>query len=200
MKALLTVNVLFWLCASYAYADHNEEVERFIIAGQTATYDCPKSDITPALDRYLANQDLAKGQKDRLSLIKSHSLICVGQYHHAQDILDTLLNDNSIDKESALYAGAVYQVGFILDVQENPKRCEYYAEAQDLARDRYSDIYLSAQLGLITVCNQDTTDISVKLGKLYALLERFVEIGDVAAIAHIHNNIGLLYGLSLIHI
>jgi len=194
VKALLTVNVLFWLCASYAYADHNEEVERFIIAGQTATYDCPKSDITPALDRYLANQDLAKGQKDRLSLIKSHSLICVGQYHHAQDILDTLLNDNSIDKESALYAGAVYQVGFILDVQENPKRCEYYAEAQDLARDRYSDIYLSAQLGLITVCNQDTTDISVKLGKLYALLERFVEIGDVAAIAHIHNNIGLLYG------
>jgi diguanylate cyclase (GGDEF)-like protein len=179
---------------SYAYADHYEDVEKFIIAGQAATYDCPKSDITPTLDQYLAEKDLAKGQKDRLSLIKSHSLICVGQYQHAQEILDTLLNDDSINKHSALYAGAVYQIGFILDVQENPKRCEYYSEAQELARNRYSDIYLSAQLGLITVCNQETTDISVKLSKLYALLERYLEIGDVAAIAHIHNNIGLLYG------
>ena len=194
MKALLAINVLFWLCASYAYADHNEEVEKFIIAGQAATYDCPKSNITPTLNSYLASDDLAKGQKDRLSLIKSHSLICVGQYSQAQDILDALLDDEAVSKSSALYAGAVYQAGFILDVQENPQRCNYYAEAQDLARDRFSDIYLSAQLGLITVCNQHNTDISVKLGKLYALLEQFLEIGDVAAIAHIHNNIGLLYG------
>lgn len=194
VKGLLAINVFFWLCTSYAYAEHSEEVEKFIIAAQAATYDCPKSDINSALDTYLASDEIIKGQQDRLRLIKSHSLICVGQYEQARDILNGLFNDNTIDKSSALYAGAVYQLGFILDVQENPQRCDYYAQAESLARVRYSDIYLSAQLGLITVCNQKTTDISVKLGKLYSLLEKFVELDDIAAVAHIHNNIGLLYG------
>ncbi|WP_339767277.1 GGDEF domain-containing protein [uncultured Paraglaciecola sp.] len=194
MKVLLAVSVFVWLSTSYAYAEQSEDIEKFIIAAQAATYDCPKSDITLTLDNYLVSDDLDKDQHDRLNLIKSHSLICVGQYEHARDILNQLFNDDSIDKSSALYAGAVYQLGFIFDVQENPKRCDYYSQAESLARDRYSDIYLSAQLGLITVCNQNSTDISVKLGKLYSLLEKFVELGDVAAIAHIHNNIGLLYG------
>ncbi|MFQ3197904.1 MAG: diguanylate cyclase (GGDEF)-like protein [Paraglaciecola sp.] len=194
---LKVIWLLYTLTASLAIFSHSvlaDEVDDFINNSRAKTFDCPRSKIQGALDSHLSQQNVPTEQYDQLRLIKSHLLICVGQYDAAQIILLQLVNDIEQDKTTAVYAGALYQLGFILDVQEDPERCGYYRQAELLAKDKFTDIYLSAQLGQITVCNSDDADISLKLSKLFALLETYLSQGDVAAIAHIHNYIGLLYG------
>ena len=66
-------------------------------------------------------------------------------------------------------------------------------QSEQLAIGKFNDIHLSSQLGLITVCDQDKQDIGVKLGRLFALLKSYSDSTDLESLAHIHNNIGLLY-------
>jgi diguanylate cyclase (GGDEF)-like protein len=87
-----------------------------------------------------------------------------------------------------------YQLGYIFDVQEKPEKCDYYQQSEQLAKEKFNDIHLSSQLGLITVCDREKQDIGVKLGRLFALLKSHSDGTDLESLAHIHNNIGLLYG------
>jgi tetratricopeptide (TPR) repeat protein len=98
-----------------------------------------------------------------------------------------------IDKNSQSYARVHYQLGLIFDMKENPQRCDFYRKSEQLAKGKFNDIHLSSQLGLITVCDQDNQDIGVKLGRLFALLKSYSDSDDLKSVAHIHNNIGLLY-------
>jgi diguanylate cyclase (GGDEF)-like protein len=175
-------------------AVEQQEVENFILLSKVETYDCPNEKYTPQLDGYLAEPQLSENLRVRLQVQKAQALICVGQYAEAKALLVNLVNNDQVDKDSQEYASAIYQIGFIYDVEEDYRRCDYYHQAQQLAKDRFNDIYLSAQLGQITMCDVNSEDNSIKLGRLYALLEEFSASGDKAAIAHIHNNIGLLYG------
>jgi diguanylate cyclase (GGDEF)-like protein len=109
-------------------------------------------------------------------------------------MLENLLLNPEIDENSQSYASMHYQLGFIFDVQEKPEKCDYYRQSEQLAKGKFSDVYLSSQLGLITVCDQDNQDIGVKLGRLFTLLKSYSEGSDLESLAHIHNNIGLLYG------
>lgn len=183
--------LLLFVYAGFSQAD---QVDDFIDNNRVKTFDCPSSEISPRLDRYLQRTDLSPEQFAGLRLLKSHSLICVGQYVKAQTLLTELVDSIHDQQDGAIYAGAIYQLGFILDVQENPQRCDFYRQAEALAKDKFTDIYLSSQLGQITVCNHVEMDISLKLNRLFALLEEYAMQGDEAAVAHIHNNIGLLYG------
>jgi diguanylate cyclase (GGDEF)-like protein len=158
------------------------------------TFDCPADNMVPELERYLLDDILPSKQKLRLKVLKAHWLICVGKFKPARTLLETVINSPALVQDSHSTASANYQIGFILDVQENPQRCEYYRLAEQLAKERFDDIYLSAQLGQITVCDNESEGISKKLGRLYALLEEFTDKKDQAAITYIHNNIGLLYG------
>ncbi|MFT5674902.1 MAG: diguanylate cyclase (GGDEF)-like protein [Paraglaciecola sp.] len=171
-----------------------KEIDTFIQGVDVKTYDCPNSDMVPELDSMLQDTSLPIQQTFRLSVLKAHWLICVGKYKQGTELLQSFINNDELDTSSRAYASATYQIGFILDVQEQPQRCDYYREAELLAKDRFNDIHLSAQLGQITVCNSDGTDMGKKLGKLFILLEEFTNKKDKPAIAHIHNNIGLLYG------
>ena len=170
------------------------EIDDFIQLAQVKTYDCPDDKDIAALEPYLTNPQLTPQQSFELKTIKSQGLICIGHFNQAQVLLDELVQDHHMLKESRSYASAIYQLGFILDIQEDPKRCEFYAQAQSLALDKFNDIHLSAQLGQITVCEQASQDEGIKLGQLYALLETFLLKDDQESVAHIHNNIGLLYG------
>jgi diguanylate cyclase (GGDEF)-like protein len=170
------------------------QFDDFITNSKVATYDCPSDDLIPQLDTFLADPAISPTQSIDLSVLKAHWLICVGQYQPAHDLLTNLLNKPAMNKSSYSYASAVYQIGFILDVQEDPKRCNYFRQAEDLGRQQYKDIFLSAQLSQITACGQKDQDIGLTLGTLFALLEAYVLTDDKQEVAHIHNSIGLLYG------
>lgn len=201
-KIRKSVNRLLWCYCLFAIgsmslsvlAVEQQEVENFIQLSKVETYDCPNEKYTPQLDGYLAESELSQQLRLRLQVQKAQALICVGQYEEAKTLLVALVSKGQLVKDSQEFASAIYQIGFIYDVEENDQRCDYYHQAQELAKDRFNDIYLSAQLGQITMCDANSEDNSVKLGRLYALLEEFSQNGDKAAIAHIHNNIGLLYG------
>jgi diguanylate cyclase (GGDEF)-like protein len=170
------------------------EIDDFIVKSRVKTYDCPVDSIVPQLETYLQNGDVSPSQVLDLKVIKSQWLICIGQYIPANTLLHDIITEPNIDKSSYSYASAIYQIAFILDIQEEPKRCRYFKQAEELGRQQFNDVFLSAQLGQITSCGQNNQDIGLKLGKLFALLESFVLINDQEAVAHIHNSIGLLYG------
>ena len=169
-------------------------IDNFIRSAYVKTYDCPDDEDIAALEPYLNHPQLSVKQAIELRTIQAQGLICVGQFNQAQEILDSVVNDPEAQHSAQSYASAIYQIGFILDIQEDPKRCEYYAQAEALAQGKFNDINLSAQLGQLTVCDHDNQDEGIKLGKLYALLETFLLKGDQESVAHIHNNIGLFYG------
>jgi diguanylate cyclase (GGDEF)-like protein len=174
------------------------KVDSFLKRVSVKTYDCPSDDMVPELEAFLLNDGISQKQHLRLQVQKAHWLICVGKFNEAKSLLMSTIENPQLPKDSQAFASAIYQIGFIFDVQEDAERCDYYQRAQNLAKDRFNDIYLSAQLGQITVCsnsdNEEGNDIGQKLGSLFSLLEEFLAKNDKPAIAHIHNNIGLLYG------
>lgn len=170
------------------------EVDDFISQVAVRTYDCPEAELNPGIQRWLDSSDISQSQRYALTVHKVHWQICMGQHGEAREMLETLLNAEDFDRTTSAYASATYQMAFVYDVLEDDARCQYYAEAEDLARGRFSDVFLSAQMGQITACGEDSNDPGLKLGKMYLLLEAYADSGDNAALAHIHNNIGLVYG------
>ncbi|MGS2720542.1 diguanylate cyclase domain-containing protein [Paraglaciecola aestuariivivens] len=187
----LKVTVLGIMYFGFSLKVQADGVNEFILQSKVTTYDCPADEFIPKLEHYL-QQSLTASQRIQLLVHKSHWLICMGKNDQAYQLLNALLAKPELEKGSESHASILYQLGFILDVQDNPKRCDFYQQAEQLAKDSFNDIYLSAKLGLITVCQQDQ-DLGVKLGRLFALLKRFTLIDDQAAIAHIHNSIGLMF-------
>lgn len=193
MKSLLFSLFFSLVWATQVGAQTSTDIDNFIREIYTPTFDCPSAQHIPRLEQYLKSDALSKIQRHALTVDKTHWMICMGQYEDARALLQQLVNGNEMDYGRLPYASAVYQLGFIHDVHAEPERCEYYDKAKVLARDKFDDIYLSAQLGEITVCS-DLKSEGENLGRLYALLEQYSTKGDKAAIAHIHNNIGLFYG------
>ncbi len=189
------VGALLHIPQSYAQSiQESEEIDRFIEQAKVKPYDCPGEENIEQIDSYLSSTDLlTEAQILALNVEKTHWMICNGDHTGAQDILTQIVESKNSDTSTEYYAAAVYQLGFIFDIQENAKRCDYYEQAKELSENRFDDVQLSAQLGLITVCNSNN-DEAIKLGSLYSLLESYSNKADKAAIAHIHNNIGLLYG------
>jgi diguanylate cyclase (GGDEF)-like protein len=181
---------LFSVLSQPAKAD---DVDEFIQRHHVSTFDCPDDTFIPQLDEYLKKDSITVSQRTNLKVHKAHWLICVGKFDDAQVMLENLLSETQIDKNSMSYASIHYQLGFIFDVQDKPGKCDYYRQAERLAENKFNDIYLSSQLGLITVCDQEKQDIGVKLGRLFALLKSYSDKNDQASVAHIHNNIGLMY-------
>ncbi|MDU0355476.1 hypothetical protein RS130_17610 [Paraglaciecola aquimarina] len=169
------------------------EVSDFLAKVAVKTFDCPNDSDVPALENFLSRADIVETDRLNLLVYKAHWLICVGKNDQAKSILDAIIDEGNIDLTSHSYASLMYQLGFIFDVNDNPKRCEYYRQSEQLARDKFNDIHLSSQLGLITVCDQEQQSIGVKLGRLFALVKMYSAKKDVESLAHIHNNIGLLY-------
>jgi diguanylate cyclase (GGDEF)-like protein len=169
------------------------KVDDFIESIQIATYDCPDDQFIPQVDDYLKHRSVLPEQLIKLKVHKAHWLICVGKNDQAQILLEGMLSDDVVDKNSQSYASIHYQLGFIFDVQEKPIKCDYYRQSKQLAKGKFSDVYLSSQLGLITVCDQDKQDIGIKLGRLLSLLQSYSGGNDLKSLVHIHNNIGLFY-------
>jgi diguanylate cyclase (GGDEF)-like protein len=178
---------------AYSQSVLANKVDDFIQSIHVTTYDCPDDQFMPQVDEYLKRGSVLPEQLIKIKVHKAHWLICVGKNDQAEIILEKLLSDPVMDKNSQSYASAHYQLGFIFDVQGKPEKCEYYRQSEQLSKGKYDDIYLSSQLGLITVCDEDKQDIGVKLGRLFALLKAYSSSNDLKSIAHIHNNIGLLY-------
>lgn len=172
----------------------NQDVAAFIKKIAVKNYDCPSEEFIPELETYLADSTVQSNQRFRLQTEKTHWMICMGSYTEALNILESLVQQPAFNNASYAFASAIYQIGFVYDVQEDTKRCDYYQQAERLTAEKYDDIYLSAQLGQITGCNQTADNDGIKLGKMYSLLEQYSRKDDKGAIAHIHNSIGLLYG------
>lgn len=175
-----------------AHTSSNNEVDEFISKAAAPPYDCPKSAFIPQIEAYLSTDDINSEQRLRLQTLWTHDKICHGDHTPAVNLLDDILLRANVDKQAYYYAMAVYQRGFIHDVQENPARCDYYQQAKELAKGLHPDIFLSATLGHTTVCG-GLSDAE-KLGLLYPLVEQLTRDGDPKALAHLHSNIGLLYG------
>jgi diguanylate cyclase (GGDEF)-like protein len=190
IKALFT-GVFFCVYSQSVLAD---KVDDFVQDIQVSTYNCPDDKYIPQVDEYIKRQRVSPEQLLKIKVHKAQWLICVGKNDQAQIMLENLLLDPLMNENSRSFASVHYQLGYIFDVQEKPEKCDYYQQAQRLAKDKFNDIYLSSQLGLITVCDQDKQDIGVKLGRLFALLKSYSDSSDLESLAHIHNNIGLLYG------
>ncbi len=168
-------------------------VDEFIQELHVFTYNCPDDQFIPQLDNYLQQNNISAQQRIKLQVYKAHWLICMGKNEQAYSELLTTLSDPAINKQSLMYARIHYLLAFILDVQDKPEHCDYYQQANKLSKNKFNDIYLSSQLGLITMCDKDKQDIGVKLGRLFALLKQYSALKDKQALAHIHNNIGLMF-------
>lgn len=192
-ELLLAVQFLLVVGTPIAHAQVAEPVDEFIERTKTVTYDCPNPDDFAGLENYLTSNNLTQSQKFALLVEKSHFLICDGKASDAQRLLFEITRWDDIDKQSYFYASAIYQIGFTYDLKEQPQRCEYYEQAQSLATERHSDIYLSATLGLITNCRMDLS-VGERLGMMFNVLERYSKTNNYQALAHIHNSIGLIYG------
>lgn len=169
------------------------KVQDFLKEAQVKTYDCPDDSYIPRLENLLVDQDTTALEHIDLQVFQAHWLICVGKNDQAMKMLESILAEELIINSSHSYALLNYQIGFIHDVNDDPKRCEYYRQSGRLAKDKFNDIYLSSQLGLITVCDDGTQNIGIKLGRLFSLVKMYTVKNDIESLAHIHNNIGLLY-------
>jgi len=182
---------MFHVVAFAAYA--NDDIDNFIQEVQTVTYDCPDASYAEKVQQYLDSNNLSQEQRFALTVSKTHMMICQGQSAQAQALLYELTAQPSADKDAYAYASAIYQIGFTYDFREDPKRCEYYEQAKSLSADKHSDVFLSASLGVITNCMPDT-EVAERLGMMFSILELYASTSDYGALAHIHNNIGLVYG------
>lgn len=194
MKQL--ISPLFAIAAvwsSCVVADTQAEIDAFIQQLDLKTFDCPAPESVGVARDFLSSDTVNPRQANQLKLVVSHGLICEGQYGEALNSLNSLVESSALQNMPRSYANALYQIGFIYDVREDNRRCGYYQQAEAFAENKFPDIYLSAQLSLLNSCETGASD-GVKLGKLYALLEKYSQLNDSAATAHIHNNIGLLYG------
>ncbi|BFT32349.1 hypothetical protein D210916BOD24_35250 [Alteromonas sp. D210916BOD_24] len=172
----------------------NQNIDAIIAKVRAPSYDCPDPGLLPELEAALQLPSLTSHQQFALSVAKGQFLICNGKFQEALALLQQDTAAEDIDKASYAYASAVYQMGFVYDVLEHPKRCDYYGEAQKISSpELHSDIYTSASLGLITYCSE-SADVAERLGKMFSVLERYSDVGSPGELAHIHNAIGLIYG------
>ena len=192
MPLILKTLFFVFLFISYSQRVLADNIDDFIQSIQVATYDCPDDKFMRQVNEYLRSRSVLQEQLIKFTVHKSHWLICVGKNDEAQIILENLLSDPLMDKNSQSYANLHYQLGFIFDVQEKPEKCDFYRKSEQLAKNKFNDIYLSSQLGIINVC-ENVDNVGVKLGRLFLLLKSNLLKGDQKALAHIHNNIGLLY-------
>ncbi|MDM7861595.1 GGDEF domain-containing protein [Alteromonas sp. ASW11-36] len=192
LKFILILFVMVTAGFNPVYAQQ-QSVDRFIAESQTPTYDCPASELAGRIDAFFQNASLTQQQRYALTVMQTHGQICDAKNDIAEQTLNALLTRDDVDRSTLYYASALYQLGFIYDVRGDTRRCEYYQRAQSLAENIYTDVHLSASLGLITEC-EGNEDEGVRLGKLFTLLERYSVAEEPGAVAHIHNNIGLLFG------
>jgi diguanylate cyclase (GGDEF)-like protein len=193
LSVILRTTLFGLFFVGYSQCVLADKVDDFIQSIDVRTYDCPDDKFMPQVNEYLKQLSVLPQQLIKLKIHKAQWFICVGKNDQAQQILENLLSNRVMDKSSQSYASIHYQLGYIFDTQEKPEKCDYYRQSEQLAKGKFKDIYLSSQLGLITVCDQDKQDIGVKLGRLFALLKSYSDVDDQMSLAHIHNNIGLLY-------
>ncbi len=194
LKFSFIVSIVIGLLAFSQFSQGNEDIDGIIIKMRAPSYDCPDPSLLPELESTLQHPTLTKHQRFSLLVAKGQFLICEGKFQEALSLLKEVTAPQSIDKSSYAYASAVYQIGFVYDVLEDPSRCDYYGNAQKISSpERHSDIYTSSSLGLITYCSE-SADISERLGKMFSVLERYSDVGSPGELAHIHNAIGLIYG------
>lgn len=193
IKFVTILSVLVSFNIKVALAQDTPDINDFIERVKVKTFDCPNSELMPQLNRFLDSDSIPQDARFQLGAEKTHWLICTGNFSEAQTEIDKLLADPQADQSQYYYASSVYQKGFIYDVQEDQKRCDYYAQARELSKEKHDDISLSAELGLMTYCEEEISE-GEKLARLYQLLEKYSFRGDQPTVAHIHNQIGLLYG------
>lgn len=192
VSLVLTTFVAFLFTALPAAA--NDSIDSIISKMQTPSWDCPLPSLRDELERTLTLNSLTERQRFELSAAKGQFLICEGKLHEALTLLNTITAQKDIDKDSYAYASAIYQIGFVYDSREHPRRCDYYNQAQQITSpEQHSDIFTSSSLGLITYCSENA-DVAQRLGKMFNVLQRYSDNGSPAELAHIHNSIGLLYG------
>jgi diguanylate cyclase (GGDEF)-like protein len=189
-----TLLMVLLLCLSAsAKAQERKEIEQFIKATKVKTFDCPNEENIKKIDDYLNAKSITDSQRFQLQLEMTHWQICVGNYIEAESTINAIIADPKADQTQEYYALAVYQKGFIYDTKEDERRCDFYLQAKTLSLGKFDDISLSSELGLLTYCDEAANE-GAKLKRLFDILEFYSLNGDAPTIAHIHNNIGLIYG------
>ncbi len=168
----------------------NLSLQDFIESAYTPTYDCPVPELLTQVEERLATPSLTVDEQLSLSSMKTHSLICGGRAGEAKPIVEEILANQNADRTSRYFLSAIFQNGFIFDMNENPERCRYYSLARDAAENNYNDVFLSASLGYLSEC---TKNINLKLFSIFSLLESIGNLDDPAALAHAHNRVGAVY-------
>lgn len=193
-KIACTIILILSVAFASFTTEASEAIDAFIEEVRTPSYDCPSQSLFPQLEKTLLGESLSTQQRFALTVAKGQFLICRGKYEEAEKMLLKAIMQSNIDESSYAFASAIYQIGFSYDARENPARCKYYKQAQDLSSpERHSDIFTSASLGLISYCS-DSSSPEVRLGKMFGVLKRYSNDGSPGELAHIHNSIGLLYG------
>lgn len=191
----------YFVCCIFAtfpaYSAESDDIDDFILTNKTPSYDCPNQSNFSELENIFTTSSLSEKQHFDLSVEKGQFLICNGKYEEAKKLLLALIAGPDVDKSSYFYASAVFQLGFIYDVNEDEQRCDYYTRARKLSSEtRHSDIYLSATLAITAYCDKDR-EVTDRLRDMYRLLYSSYSSQNEAALAHVHNTIGLVYGSEL---
>lgn len=176
------------------------DIDEFIASAYTPTYDCPSAEVNTGIDKFLEGNtgapdfELSTQQILQLTSMKTHGLICASKFAEAQAMVKKLLDNKDADRNAKYYASAIFQYGFVFDVQEKKEACEYYSLARDSAKDKYVDVHLSASMGYISECMNSRLD--ERLLSMYKLLESIAKMDNPAALAHAYNRVGYFYAVS----
>lgn len=184
--------ILFNLSSFAAKSQQLDEIKSFLSDSFVPVYDCPDVAQIDIIDGYLNEPSLSIHQRFDLLSRKTHALICLGEFQLAQDILSTILNEQAADRRARYYISSIYQYGFIYDVRNDDRRCDYYSLAKDSSYKKFVDIRTSASLNHTIYCIGK--DESIILPILYEILQEIVATKDKAAMAHARNTIALFYG------
>lgn len=189
---LFFIIILLFLGVRCACA--NEAINDFLAQSPMVVYDCPEQDDFETLQSLLKISDISTEYLVALSVKKAQYMQCDGNAEEAETLLMQTVQQPNINKSTYYYAAAIYLLGFSFDSREMPERCDYYRQAQSLTSpETHRDVHLSATLGLITSCNRSGT-ATERLEATFDILRRYSATEDNAALAHIYNNIGLIYG------
>ena len=204
LNRLVIKYAVFALISSFPFVTNAQttdilDVDTFLAQTDLSVIDCPSETVASQTNYYLDQVRLTQHQRFELETLQAYNFICNNQPSEAVDIIESLLINPAVDKSAEYYATAVYHRGFLYDQQEEQTRCDYYqralllSETRAAENSRFEAITFRASLNMIPVCIQNDSD-SVKLGRLYALLEKYANAKDVGLRASVLNSIGIQYG------
>ena len=110
------VAVSLAILSGYVVAQQSQ-IDAFINASSTPSYDCPSDDLAEQVNHYILSDTLSAEQRFALTAMQTHGQICNGNNATAEQNLLTIIQLPNVNRDSRYFALAVYQFMMYSQIQ-----------------------------------------------------------------------------------